>query len=161
MRRVANAESVDDLRRIAKRRLPKPMFDYVDGGAEGEVSLAHNRAVFDRVGGFLATKVSEDREWCLRARDAGFFLSAHAGEEGPPSYVWQALDVLGVARVDHGVRSVEDPTLVGRLARDRVALTVCPLSNLRLRVVDDSEGMDGLLVLAARLARVRRPGEDA
>src|SRR6185503_2601532 len=50
---------------------------------------------------------------------------------------WQALDVLGVARVDHGVRSVEDPTLVGRLARDRVALTVCPLSNLRLRVVDD------------------------
>src|SRR5262245_38435118 len=72
-----------------------------------------------------------------RARDAGFFLTAHAGEEGPPSYVWQALDVLGVARVDHGVRSVEDPTLVGRLARDRVALTVCPLSNLRLRVVDD------------------------
>ena len=72
-----------------------------------------------------------------RARDAGFFLSAHAGEEGPPSYVWEALDVLGVARIDHGNRSLEDQALVGRLARDQVALTVCPLSNLRLRVVDD------------------------
>ncbi len=72
-----------------------------------------------------------------RARDAGFFLSAHAGEEGPPSYVWEALDVLGVARIDHGNRSLEDQALVGRLARERVALTVCPLSNLRLRVVDD------------------------
>jgi adenosine deaminase len=72
-----------------------------------------------------------------RARDAGFFLSAHAGEEGPPSYVWEALDVLGVARIDHGNRCMEDPTLVRRLARDQVPLTVCPLSNLRLRVVDD------------------------
>jgi adenine deaminase len=72
-----------------------------------------------------------------RARDAGFFLTAHAGEEGPPSYVWEALDVLGCARIDHGVRSVEDQALVERLARERVALTVCPLSNLRLRVVDD------------------------
>jgi adenine deaminase len=72
-----------------------------------------------------------------RARDAGFFLSAHAGEEGPPSYVWEALDVLGVARIDHGNRSLEDATLVGRLARERIPLTVCPLSNLRLRVVDD------------------------
>ena len=72
-----------------------------------------------------------------RARDAGFFLTAHAGEEGPPSYVWEALDLLGVARIDHGVRAVEDQALVGRLARERVALTVCPLSNLRLQVVDD------------------------
>jgi adenine deaminase len=71
-----------------------------------------------------------------RARDAGFFLSAHAGEEGPPSYVWEALDVLGVARIDHGNRSLEDETLVARLARDQVPLTLCPLSNLRLRVVD-------------------------
>ncbi|NVO14174.1 MAG: adenosine deaminase [Rhodoplanes sp.] len=72
-----------------------------------------------------------------RARDAGFALFAHAGEEGPPNYVWQALDVLGVARVDHGNRALEDAALVARLARDRVPLTVCPLSNLRLRVVDD------------------------
>jgi adenine deaminase len=72
-----------------------------------------------------------------RARDAGFFLCAHAGEEGPPSYVWEALDVLGVARIDHGNRSLEDGALVGRLASDRVPLTMCPLSNLRLRVIDD------------------------
>src|SRR5216684_8066326 len=72
-----------------------------------------------------------------RAREAGFFLSAHAGEEGPPSYVWEALDELGVARIDHGNRSLEDETLVGRLARDQVPLTMCPLSNLRLRVIDD------------------------
>ena len=71
-----------------------------------------------------------------RARDAGFFLTAHAGEEGPAGYVWEALDVLGVARIDHGIHSLDDPTLVGRLARERVPLTVCPLSNLRLRVVD-------------------------
>ena len=72
-----------------------------------------------------------------RARDAGFFLTAHAGEEGPPSYVWEALDVLGVGRIDHGNHSLQDPTLVERLARERMALTVCPLSNLRLRVVED------------------------
>ena len=72
-----------------------------------------------------------------RARDAGFFLTAHAGEEGPPGYVWEALDVLGVARIDHGNHSVEDDSLMGRLARDQVPLTMCPLSNLRLRVVDD------------------------
>jgi adenine deaminase len=72
-----------------------------------------------------------------RARDAGFFLTAHAGEEGPPSYVWEALDVLGVARIDHGNHALEDAALVNRIARDRVPLTMCPLSNLRLRVVDD------------------------
>jgi adenosine deaminase len=72
-----------------------------------------------------------------RAREAGFFLTAHAGEEGPASYVWEALDVLGVARVDHGNHSIDDATLVGRLARERVPLTMCPLSNLRLRVVDN------------------------
>jgi len=72
-----------------------------------------------------------------RAREAGFFLTAHAGEEGPPSYVWEALDVLGVGRIDHGNRSLDDSALVGRLARERMALTVCPLSNLRLRVVED------------------------
>lgn len=59
-----------------------------------------------------------------RARDAGFFLFAHAGEEGPPAYVWEAIDLLGVNRVDHGNRSLEDGTLVTRLARDRKPLTV-------------------------------------
>lgn len=72
-----------------------------------------------------------------RARDAGFHCFAHAGEEGPPSYVWEALDLLGVSRVDHGNRALEDAALVGRLAREKMPLTVCPLSNLRLGVVDD------------------------
>ena len=72
-----------------------------------------------------------------RAREAGLFLTAHAGEEGPPSYVWEALDVLGVARIDHGVRAIEDEPLIDRLARERIPLTVCPLSNVRLRVVED------------------------
>jgi adenine deaminase len=72
-----------------------------------------------------------------RARDAGFFLTAHAGEEGPAAYVWEALDILGVARVDHGNHSLDDDALVARLVRERMALTVCPLSNLRLRVVED------------------------
>jgi adenosine deaminase len=72
-----------------------------------------------------------------RAREAGFHCFAHAGEEGPPAYVWEALDLLGVARVDHGNRALEDPALVSRLARERIPLTVCPLSNLKLCVVDD------------------------
>ncbi|MFP5333412.1 MAG: adenosine deaminase [Acidimicrobiia bacterium] len=61
---------------------------------------------------------------------------AHAGEEGPPEYIWGALDTLRVERVDHGVRCLEDPELVARLREDQIPLTVCPLSNVRLRVVD-------------------------
>ena len=72
-----------------------------------------------------------------KARARGLKLVAHAGEEGPPSYIYEALDLLKVDRVDHGVRSIEDQTLVARLADTRVALTVCPLSNLKLRVFDD------------------------
>nr|WP_245324669.1 adenosine deaminase [Nesterenkonia lacusekhoensis] len=60
---------------------------------------------------------------------------SHAGEEGPAEYVWQALDVLGAERIDHGVRSLEDPELVSRLAEEQVPLTVCPLSNVRLKGV--------------------------
>lgn len=71
-----------------------------------------------------------------RARRAGLHVVAHAGEEGPPEYVWEALDVLGAERIDHGVRAVEDAALVARLARDRIPLTMCPLSNVRLRVVE-------------------------
>ncbi len=72
-----------------------------------------------------------------RARELGFRLVAHAGEEGPPAYVHGALDVLNVERIDHGVRSEEDPALMQRLAQSRVPLTVCPLSNLKLCVVTD------------------------
>ncbi len=69
-----------------------------------------------------------------RARAEGFRAVAHAGEEGPPEYVWEALDRLGACRIDHGVRCLEDPRLVERLVRDQVPLTVCPLSNVKLRV---------------------------
>jgi len=71
-----------------------------------------------------------------RARANGWKAVAHAGEEGPPEYVWEALRLLKVDRVDHGNRSLEDPQLVEQLRNERVPLTVCPLSNVRLRVVD-------------------------
>ena len=71
------------------------------------------------------------------ARNLGFRLTAHAGEEGPAEYVWEALDVLGVERIDHGNRALEDDALIARLRRDQVPLTLCPLSNLKLRVVPD------------------------
>lgn len=71
------------------------------------------------------------------ARDAGLKLVAHAGEEGPPEYVWEALDILQVDRIDHGNRSLEDPRLVERLIQEGMTLTVCPLSNLKLCVVTD------------------------
>jgi adenine deaminase len=74
-----------------------------------------------------------------RARSEGLLTVAHAGEEGPPEYVAEALDLLQVRRVDHGVRSEEDPALLARLVRERVPLTVCPLSNVRLRVFDRME----------------------
>lgn len=69
-----------------------------------------------------------------RCRELGLHVVAHAGEEGPPAYIHSALDVLHVERIDHGVRCLEDPALVARLARERVPLTVCPLSNIKLRV---------------------------
>ena len=74
-----------------------------------------------------------------RARAEDLHLVAHAGEEGPPEYVWGALDVLDVARIDHGVRALEDATLVQRLVDDAVPLTVCPLSNVRLGVFERME----------------------
>ena len=72
-----------------------------------------------------------------RCRSLGFHLVAHAGEEGPPAYVWTALDLLKVERIDHGVQSSKDAALMQRLAKDRIALTVCPLSNLKLCVFPD------------------------
>ncbi len=72
-----------------------------------------------------------------RCRELGLHRVAHAGEEGPPEYIWNALDVLHVERIDHGVRCLEDPALVQRLAHERVPLTVCPLSNVKLCVYGD------------------------
>jgi adenosine deaminase len=90
---------------------------------------------------------SKFREVFARARQAGLPAVAHAGEEGPPAYIREALDVLEVCRIDHGVRCDEDEELMGRLAREQVPLTVCPLSNVKLRVFDrlESHNMKRLL----------------
>ena len=74
-----------------------------------------------------------------RCRDLGLHLVAHAGEEGPPAYIATALDLLKVERIDHGVRCLEDPELTARLAREQIALTVCPLSNIKLCVFGEMD----------------------
>ncbi|GAB2837909.1 adenosine deaminase [Streptomyces daliensis] len=76
------------------------------------------------------------REVYEAAGRLGLRKVAHAGEEGPPEYIRSALDVLGVERIDHGLRAMEDPSLVARLVRERMPLTLCPLSNVRLRTID-------------------------
>lgn len=84
-----------------------------------------------------------------RCRELGLHVVAHAGEEGPPEYIRSALDVLGAERIDHGVRCVEDEALVQRLAAEKVPLTVCPLSNVKLRVFDRLENHNLLQLLDA------------
>ena len=86
-----------------------------------------------------------------RARDLGLHLVAHAGEEGPPAYIETAVDLLKVERIDHGVRCLEDPALVRRLAGLRMPLTVCPLSNTKLRVFDQMKDHNLLELLDAGL----------
>lgn len=86
-----------------------------------------------------------------KCRDLGLHLVAHAGEEGPPSYITSALDVLKVERIDHGVRCVEDPALVQRLAASRIPLTVCPLSNTKLCVFESMQNHNLEVLLRAGL----------
>ncbi|PHS23868.1 MAG: adenosine deaminase [Robiginitomaculum sp.] len=86
-----------------------------------------------------------------KARGAGLHVVAHAGEEGPPSYIWEALDDLHVDRIDHGNRALEDAELVKRLAEEGMCLTVCPLSNLKLCVIDDMKNHPIPAMLAAGL----------
>jgi adenosine deaminase len=87
-----------------------------------------------------------------RCRELGLRLVAHAGEEGPPEYIYTALDTLHVERIDHGVRCLEDPVLTARLAREQIALTVCPLSNIKLRVFDRIHDHNILELLDAGIA---------
>ncbi len=70
------------------------------------------------------------------AKNMGYKLVAHAGEEGPASYIWSCLDILNVQRIDHGIRAIDDPDLMLRLIETQMPLTVCPLSNVKLRVFD-------------------------
>ena len=86
-----------------------------------------------------------------KARALGLRTVAHAGEEGPASYIWSALNDLKVERIDHGVRCDEDPALVRHLAERQIPLTVCPLSNVRLCVVDDMSEHNILKLLDAGL----------
>ena len=87
-----------------------------------------------------------------RCRQLGLHLVAHAGEEGPPEYIETALDLLNVERIDHGVRCLESPVLTERLAREQIALTVCPLSNIKLRVFEHMGQHNLLDLLDAGLA---------
>jgi adenosine deaminase len=103
-------------------RAAEPYLDRITGVGLDSAEIGHPPVKF--------------REVYEAAAALGLRRVAHAGEEGPPEYITQALDVLGVERVDHGLRCMEDPGLVERLVRERVALTVCPLSNVRLRAVD-------------------------
>jgi adenosine deaminase len=82
---------------------------------------------------------SKFRDVFDRARQEGLLTVAHAGEEGPPSYIWEALDILKVRRIDHGVRALEDAELVERLKKEQMPLTVCPLSNIKLCVFPEIE----------------------
>lgn len=100
-----------------------PWLDHIHGVGLDSSELGHPPSKFARV--------------FARARALGLKLVAHAGEEGPPAYVTEALDILRVDRIDHGNRSLEDPALVARLATAGLCLTVCPLSNHKLCVVDD------------------------
>ncbi|MCX3058491.1 adenosine deaminase [Streptomyces beihaiensis] len=114
-----------------------------DQSAESAMeTLEAARPYLDRIVGVgldsaeVGNPAAKFREVYEAAGALGLRKVAHAGEEGDPSYVWEALDVLGVERVDHGLRCLEDPELVARLVRDRVPLTLCPLSNVRLRAID-------------------------
>ncbi|USE84371.1 adenosine deaminase [Acinetobacter tibetensis] len=100
-----------------------PFKDQIIGVGLDSSEVGHPPSKFERV--------------FAKAREAGFLVVAHAGEEGPAEYVWEALDLLKVNRIDHGVRSEEDPALMQRLIAEKMPLTVCPLSNLKLCVVDD------------------------
>jgi adenine deaminase len=108
---------------FAVLRQLEPFLDLVAGVGLDSSELGHPPEKFARV--------------FAKAKAMGLKLVAHAGEEGPPEYVWQALDVLKVDRLDHGNRALDDAGLIARLAQDKTALTVCPLSNLKLCVVED------------------------
>jgi adenosine deaminase len=112
-----------------------------DALAALEQALAHREVIFG-VGLDSAEAGNPPQKFrgvFERAAGAGFRAVAHAGEEGPPEYIWQAIDLLGAERIDHGVRCLEDRRLVQRLGADRIPLTVCPFSNVKLRVVDTLE----------------------
>lgn len=125
---------LDEDAAFATLRAAEPWLDRIAGVGLDSSELGHPPSKFARV--FHA------------AGERGLKRVAHAGEEGPPQYVWEALDILRVDRIDHGNRSLEDPALTERLAADGMTLTVCPLSNQKLCVVDDMAAHPLPLMLA-------------
>ena len=126
--------------------------------ADAFVTLEQARPWLDRIAavGLDSSELGHPPEKFARVFAAAAALGlrrvAHAGEEGPPAYVWEALDVLEIDRLDHGNRSLEDEKLTERLAREQMTLTVCPLSNLKLCVVPDmaSHPIDRMLARGLR-----------
>lgn len=114
---------LDEDAALATLKQAEPWLDRIVGVGLDSSEVGHPPSKFQRV--FKA------------AKERGLALCAHAGEEGPPEYVWEALDLLKVDRIDHGNRALEDEALVKRLVASEMTLTVCPLSNLKLRVVHD------------------------
>ncbi|AIR89358.1 adenosine deaminase [Pseudomonas cremoricolorata] len=94
-----------------------------------------------------------------RARSEGLVAVAHAGEEGPPEYIWEALDLLHIKRIDHGVRAIEDDRLMQRIIDEQIPLTVCPLSNTKLRVFDHM-GQHNILDMLERGVKVTVNSDD-
>lgn len=94
-----------------------------------------------------------------KAMSEGLLTVAHAGEEGPPEYIWQALDLLKVKRIDHGVRAIEDERLMQRIIAEQIPLTVCPLSNIKLCVFDEMQ-QHNILTLLDRGVRVTVNSDD-
>ncbi|OTG86242.1 adenosine deaminase [Acinetobacter sp. ANC 4558] len=113
--------SEDSAFETLKQALPHK--EHIIGVGLDSSEVGHPPAKFERV--------------FAQAKAEGFLTVAHAGEEGPPEYIWEALDLLQVNRIDHGVRSEEDAQLMQRLINEKMPLTVCPLSNLKLCVVED------------------------
>ena len=114
LRHLSEAEAFEALEQVL------PLRDKILGIGLASSEMGHPPEKFARV--------------FARCRGLGFRLVAHAGEEGPPAYIWSALDELRVERIDHGVQATRDATLMQRLVREKIPLTVCPLSNLKLRV---------------------------
>lgn len=117
LRHLSEQEAFDTLEQA------KPYYRYIDAVGLDSSEKGHPPVKFRRV--------------FAQVRRLGFRIVAHAGEEGPADYIWQAIHTLGVDRIDHGVRCLEDPELVALLKKRQIPLTVCPLSNLKLKVIND------------------------
>ncbi|MBU2978932.1 adenosine deaminase [Alteromonas sp. C1M14] len=133
LRHLSEADAIQTLQDA------EPWYDIIDAVGLDSSELGNPPEKFERV--------------FSQARAIGFKVVAHAGEEGPPDYIWQAINLLGIDRIDHGVRCAEDKELMALIKHRQIPLTVCPLSNLKLKVIEDMAAHnildlleDGLLV---------------